>query len=385
MSSELFRLDNAIQKYDWGSRTVLAELQGRPSPTGEPEAELWIGAHPKAPSLVTDVGSLLDVIDSDPQGLLGPEHSRLPFLLKILAVDKPLSIQVHPDAEQAAKGFAAESHPFGDPRRTYQDDWPKPELIYALTRFEALCGFREPAESAALLDVLGGERLGRVAAALRSGGPKQALTLLAGWPAEDRAELVAEVRRGCADRTEPSYAWALRIAADYPADPGVVISLLLNLVVLEPGQALYARPRTLHAYLRGTGVEIMASSDNVLRGGLTPKHVALEELLAVTTFTPGPPDLVEGVSLPDGEVLFPTPAAQFQLTRLRLGPPVEILDAGPGAILCVEGSVEVSRGSRTELLHGGDAVFVPHSGGPLRIGGAGLAFRAAVPGPTFNS
>src|SRR4051812_48364382 len=154
MSSELLRLDNPIQNYDWGSRTVLAELQGRPSPADRPEAELWIGAHSKAPSLVAAAGSLLDVIDSDLQGLLGPGHSRLPFLLKILAVDKPLSLQVHPDAEQAVKGFAAETHPVGDPRRTYQDDWPKPELIYALTRFEALCGFREPAEAATLLDGL---------------------------------------------------------------------------------------------------------------------------------------------------------------------------------------------------------------------------------------
>ncbi|GAA2741119.1 mannose-6-phosphate isomerase, class I [Kitasatospora cinereorecta] len=155
----LFRLHNPIRGYAWGSRTTLAELQGRPAPTAEPEAELWIGAHPTAPSLIDGGGgtTLLDLIGSDPTGALGPDLDRLPFLLKLLAVERPLSLQVHPDAAQAAAGFAAEQAAGvapDDPHRSYHDDQPKPELICALTPFTALCGFADPAQSAALLGSL---------------------------------------------------------------------------------------------------------------------------------------------------------------------------------------------------------------------------------------
>ncbi|WP_406415255.1 mannose-6-phosphate isomerase, class I [Streptomyces sp. NBC_00873] len=376
--SELLRLHNPVRPYDWGSHTVLADLLGRPSPTAGPEAELWIGAHPGAPSILPDGRSLLTAVTDAPRPMIGPGTDRLPFLLKVLAVERPLSIQVHPDAGQARDGYERDERTGlapGDPKRSYHDSWPKPELLYALTAFEALCGFAEPEQAASLLTSTGGTRLRRVADVLVSGGPCAAVTLLGRWPEDDRAALVDEVRTSRADI--PELVWARRLAELYPDDPGVVTSLLMNLVTLAPGQALFARPRTLHAYLRGTGVEIMANSDNVLRGGLTAKHIDLAELQAVTDFAPSTPEVVQAVELPNGEDLYPTPAAQFQLTRIRGD--VKVRAPGPGALLCIEGELTAERGSARETLRRGEVLFVPATGGPLRVTGSGLAFRASIP------
>ncbi|GAA2130495.1 mannose-6-phosphate isomerase, class I [Actinomadura napierensis] len=380
---QLHRLDNPIRDYAWGSRTAIADLQGRPSPTAGPEAEVWIGAHPAAPSRLADGTDLLTAIEADRAGLLGPGHDRLPFLLKILAVAEPLSIQVHPDSGQARRGFAREEA-LGIPRdsatRNYRDDWPKPELVYAVTAFEALCGFRAPEIAARLLRALNGARLRRLADILEEGGPEAALGALNAWPGADRSALVAEVRDAGTTGPDPAHRAAAMIAADHPDDPGAVASLLFNLRALRPGQALYTAPRTIHAYLRGTAVEIMASSDNVLRGGLTGKHIDTAELAAVTDFTPTRPEVLEPSILPTGEELYPTPAEQFQLTRLRPRPPIGIPVPGPSAILCLEGTLSVARGGTTELLAPGEALFVPYEGaGPLVIEGDGVGFRASAP------
>ncbi|MEU6879111.1 mannose-6-phosphate isomerase, class I [Streptomyces sp. NPDC046712] len=364
--SELLRLDNPIRTYDWGSHTVLAELLGRPA-TG-PQAELWIGAHPTAPSRLPDGSSLLDHITGAPEPMIGPGENRLPFLLKVLAVERPLSIQVHPDAGQARDGYAA--------RRGYQDAWPKPELIYALTRFEALCGFADPEHAAAILTSAGGERLRYVADVLTAGGPRAAVAALTTWPEHDRRALVSEVGAS----TTPDLTWPRRLAEQHPTDPGVVIAILMNHVILSPGQALFARPRTLHAYLCGTGVEIMANSDNVLRGGLTTKHVDIAELQAITDFTPSLPELVAPVLLANGEASFPAPTSHFHLTRLQpSGTPIEIAAPGPSALLCLDGNLTITRGPATEHLGRGDSLFLPYAGGPASVTGHGLAFRASLP------
>ncbi|MFI0450198.1 mannose-6-phosphate isomerase, class I [Actinomadura sp. 6N118] len=405
---QLIRLDNPVRNYAWGSRTTIAALQGRPFPTTEPEAEIWIGAHPAAPSRVTARTDLLAAIEADRSGILGPERDRLPFLLKVLAVAKPLSIQVHPDSQQAVCGFTREESlgiPRDDPTRNYRDDWPKPELLYAVTDFDALCGIREPRDAARLLRDLPGERLQRIAGVLEERGPGETFDLLNSWPINDRRALVAEVRIGGTQARmgetearmgesearmgesevrmggpEAALRAAARIAADQPDDPGCVTSLLLNLVTLTPGQALYARPRTIHAYLHGTAVEIMASSDNVLRGGLTPKHVDQAELAAVADFTPTKPEVIEPVTLPTGEEMYPAPVEQFQLTRLRPRPLITIPDPGPSAILGLVGSLTVTRGDTTHLLNPGEALFAPHNGdNKLTIGGQGLGFRASIP------
>ncbi|MBO2463883.1 mannose-6-phosphate isomerase, class I [Actinomadura violacea] len=376
-------MDNPIRDYAWGSRTAIAELQGRPSPTARPEAELWIGAHPTAPSRLADGTDLLAAIKEDRAGLLGPGQDRLPFLLKVLAVAKPLSIQVHPDSDQAQRGFAREEAlgiPLDSATRNYRDDWPKPELVYALTAFEALCGFRTPEIAARLLRALNGPRLRRLADIVEEVGPKAALGALNAWPAADRSNLVAEVRDAETIDPDPAHRAAAMIAADHPDDPGVVASLLFNLIALQPGQALYTAPRTIHAYLRGTAVEIMASSDNVLRGGLTGKHIDRAELAAVTDFTPTQPEVLQPSPLPTGEELYAAPVEQFQLTRLRPRPPIGIPLPGPSTILCTDGTLSVARGGTTELLTPGEALFVPYEGaGPLVIEGDGTGFRASVP------
>lgn len=380
----LFPLENPIRSYAWGSHTVLADLTRRPSPTADPEAELWIGAHPVAPSKVTAGGTLLELIAADACATLGPHGDRLGFLLKVLAVERPLSLQVHPDADQARRGHAREEAagiPLGDPRRSYHDDQPKPELICAVTPFVALCGFDDPRRSAALVAGLGIDALKGVVDGLRAGDLRIAVTTLLCWPEAQRAELVAQARAALEGRRHPHAGWVARLAAAYPGDMGSIIALLMNLVELEPGTAMYVPPRTIHAYLHGTGVEILASSDNVLRGGLTPKHIDLPELLAVTDFQAVRPQIREPEPTGDGTEVYQTPAPQFRLIRYRPNPgrKIDVTSPGPGAILCLEGEITVRRGKDALTLIPGGAVFVPHAGGPVELGGHGLAFHA-VPG-----
>ena len=392
-------LDNPIQHYAWGSRTSLANLLGRPA-ASQPEAELWIGAHPKAPSRLSDGRSLLDAIVADPDGMLGADvpmrfGPRLPFLLKVLAVDAPLSLQAHPDREQAQRGFAREEHaglPLDAPTRTYKDDNHKPELLCALTPFEALSGFRPALRTAALFDLLGVTRVDT--AALRSGRPdalEQAFTRLMTLPADERAQVIEDVLSRCERalmQVEPelagSVAWALDLGRRYPGDIGAVASLLLNHLRLEPFEAVYLDAGRLHAYLSGTGVEIMANSDNVLRGGLTPKHVDVPELLRVLRFDSPPAEPVPTTQLPSGEVRYESPAPEFRLSRLELGPERGFQGevTGPEILLCVEGQASVELGPRApaapRCLRRGQACFLSASSGGYRLEGSARVFRARV-------
>lgn len=391
-------LDNPIQHYAWGSRTSLAELLGHP-PASQPEAELWIGAHPTAPSRLSDGRSLLDAIRSDPANLLGHEvrarfGARLPFLLKVLAVDAPLSLQAHPTLEQAARGFAREELagvPLDAPERTYKDDNHKPELLCALTPFEALSGFRPPAESAALFEWLGVTSLDLVE--LRSGAPdalRRTFSRLMTLPATARATVTADVLSRC-ERARPSggrfaasVAWAAKLGARYPGDIGAVASLLLNHLSLEPLDAVFLEAGRLHAYLSGTGVEIMANSDNVLRGGLTPKHIDVPELLHVLAFDSPPVRPSPVRELSPCELRYETPAPEFQLSRLELGPgqrfQADVL--GPEILLCVDGQATVVPSPRAASaprpLRRGQACFLPASSGGYELQGNGRVFRATV-------
>jgi mannose-6-phosphate isomerase len=362
---------------------VIAALQGRPVPSPEPEAELWIGAHPGDPSTVEPEGSsLAEVISEAPARVLGEEMvarfgGRLPFLMKLLAADAPLSLQAHPDAGQAAAGFAAEEAagvPRDAPHRRYVDPYHKPELLVAVSTFRALCGFREPAATAELLAGLKVPALDPVVGALGEGDLAAAVRWLLGHP--EPGELVAGV-------AEAADAPALvgELAAAYPRDVGVVVALLLNHVTLRPGEAIFMPAGNLHAYLHGTGVEIMAASDNVLRGGLTPKHVDVPELLRVLRFEP----LAEPVRRPErvgpGVVTWRVPVAEFALYRVRLDaavPRVELPVAGPRAVLCLAGEVEVDDGVARVTLRTGSVAFGGATGAPVVLAGAGEAYLAAV-------
>ncbi|MCW3814694.1 mannose-6-phosphate isomerase, class I [Micromonospora sp. DR5-3] len=374
-------LQGRIRDYAWGSRTAIAELQGRPVPSDGPEAELWLGAHPGAPATVDRDGtavSLTELLLAEPAHWLGERvvgrfGTRLPFLLKVLAADAPLSLQAHPDAEQARVGHAADTE-----RVNYVDPYHKPELLVALSEFEALCGFREPAESAAALAAFGVPALEPVVAALRTGpaGLREAVRLLLSWPAAERAGLVAAVLT--AEVAGPDAVLARSLAVDYPADPGVLVALLLHHVRLAPGEAIWMPAGNLHAYLRGTGVEIMAASDNVLRGGLTPKRVDVDELLRVLRFEVLDEPVVAPVPVAPGVVTWPVPVDDFALHRVEVagGPGVRLALPGPRVVLCRAGKLAVDDGVGAVVLGPGQAAVGTAAGGPLVLGGEGEAYVA---------
>jgi mannose-6-phosphate isomerase len=380
------RLTGAIRPYAWGSRTIIAELQGRPAPSDVPEAELWLGAHPGDPSTVSghDGPVGLDaLIEDDPKGQLGPSvvntfGARLPYLMKLLAAEAPLSLQAHPDASYARKAFAAQE---ADPAlpRNYTDAYHKPEMLVAITPFEALCGFRAPDVSASELAALDLPSLAPVVAALRAGvsGLSEAVRLLLTWPAGDRASLVESAAAQSSGDLVPM------LASHYPGDPGVLVALLLNHVRLSPGEAIWMPAGNMHAYLRGAGVEIMAASDNVLRGGLTPKRVDVDELLRVLRFEVLDDPIFPAAPVAPGVTTWQVPAEEFELYRVELGPgrpPVTLEATGPRIALGVEGETYVAEphGTPTELTPA-TAAYAPAETGPLTLAGTGTAFVAAVP------
>lgn len=385
-------LECTVMPYAWGSRTAIAELTGRPSPSSEPEAELWMGAHPMAPSRLSRDGAsrgLADIIAESARRELGAEVAttfgpRLPFLLKVLAAAQPLSLQAHPDAEQAKLGFEEEDRraiPRDAPTRSYKDASHKPELLCALVPVDALCGFRRISDTLGLFDELAVPELEPVLAALRSSPDREGLAAvfraLMTMPHAEGARLVRATVKACEERIAESaagpreaafareYAWAKKLDALYPGDVGVVSALLLNLVRLEPGEAIYLGAGNLHAYLDGVGVEIMASSDNVLRGGLTKKHVDVPELMRVLDFVDGPVTPVRARAVDAHERVWETPAREFRLSQLQVqtGDSVTREVRGPEILLCTEGTAVVvpEDGSPEITLARGRSAFVPAS------------------------
>ncbi|CAM5291792.1 mannose-6-phosphate isomerase, class I [Streptomyces purpurascens] len=379
------RLDNTIRPYAWGSPTAIPGLLGV-EPTGEPQAEMWMGAHPGAPSR-TGRGTLVEVVDAGPEKELGPAAvakfgPRLPFLLKILAAGAPLSLQVHPDLAQAKEGFADEERrgiPVDAPHRNYKDANHKPELICALTEFDGLCGFRDPLEAAGLLDDLGVDSLKPYVDLLHAhpedAALREVLTAILTADPDEMSRTVEEAAAAC-DRLGGAYAPYADIAHHYPGDPGVIAAMLLNHVRLQPGEALYLGAGVPHAYLQGLGVEIMANSDNVLRCGLTPKHVDVPELLRIVHFRAGDPGVLRPEASPDGEEVYETPIDEFRLSRYVLpeaGTTHDLTRPTPQILLCTAGSV---RAGEHELTPG-RSVFVP-AGEKAEVSGTGTVFRATV-------
>jgi mannose-6-phosphate isomerase len=400
-------LEPVTQPYAWGSHTAIAELQGRPVPTAEPEAELWMGAHPSAPSGVAlpDGGhATLDaLIAADPVGGLGPEcvarfGGRLPFLLKVLAAEQALSIQVHPSRRQAEAGFRAENERGlapGDKSRNYSDDWPKPEILCALTRFEVFAGLRTPDDAATLLvKELGLGILDRVAVTILEGpgseGLTAALAQILSWPEGNRGVLIDQVVQGCAavaDRGGPyaaACAATVRIATEHPGDLGVVASLLMRHAVLQPGEAVFLPAGGLHTYLHGTGVELLANSDNVVRAGLTPKHIDVPELLRLTDPAVAVP-VLEPRPLGGGLFVYDSPAPEFRLYRAELGDGEITLPGAGGAriVLCTAGAAAlragggaIEAGDRT--VGRGESCFIAAEDGAVTAAGPATVFIAGT-------
>lgn len=404
----MFLLDNLVREYAWGSHRIIAELTGRPTPTAVPEAELWLGAHPLAPSsIITEHGpvSLLSAIAADPATHLGKTlmreyDSRLPFMFKVLAAEQPLSIQAHPTAGRARSGFAEEDArgvSSTDPERNYRDPFAKPELFIAQSNCDVLCSFRPAEESARTLMSLGIGDLAPYVASLLTGQPRDGLrvvvTTLLSMPEAKQRRLVEQVvieserlaqRPPTVDGGDPEiYAWAVRLGAAYPGDIGVVISLLLNLVHLTPGEAVYLAPGKLHAYLRGWGIEAMANSDNTLRGGLTPKRIDVPELLRTIDFEPEAAPIVEPVLLgaeagdDSGETVWPTPAREFAISKRVVDPQTEaVLDCeGPQVLLCLAGSVTIDCGTQSMSIAKGESIYIPAADPVAKIYGDGSIFR----------
>jgi len=355
-------LDGVVRPYAWGSTTAIQELLDLPV-DGTPAAELWFGAHPDDPSHVPVQGRSLDeLIAADPVAALGAEVAerfggKLPFLLKILAARTPLSLQVHPDLDQARAGYEAEESA-GVPRdareRNYHDPNHKPELLCALTEFEALCGFRPVAQTVGLLDELALPELDFLRAALDTPDPL-------------RAALQAVTERAAADGPlRPAHL----AAQHFPGDAGILVTLLLNHVRLAPGDAIFLGPGNVHSYLAGTGVEIMANSDNVLRCGLTPKHVDAAEVLAITDFA----ELAEPRWCADADGTFTVPVPDFRLTGLEVAEPGGLPGRGPRIVLCTAGSVSVG----DVQLAAGRAAFVPAAGDRVDLTGEGSVFIGGV-------
>lgn len=386
------KLRGAEMAYEWGDDVFIARLLGRSSP--QRIAELWLGAHPGGPSTA--------LIDGVPVGLghVVAASGGLPYLLKVLSAARPLSIQAHPSRPQAREGFHRENQagkPLKDPTRNYKDDNHKPELICALTGFYALRGFRPLEELAALLRGLPELHAATAGFHASPAGLRELYTRLMRLPQHDAdaalAPLVERLRREHA--REPFgkadfRSWLLRADEQFSGahkDRGLFSVVMLNLVHLRPGQAMYLPAGELHAYLEGTGMEVMASSDNVLRGGLTPKHVDVEELLRTLAFEAGRPEvLAPQATARAGEGVYATPAEEFELRCIDL--PAWAQCARPGAaaaeiLVATAGAGTVATAAGQQPLAAGEALYVPAgvactlaTAGGLTVYAAGLPGRA---------
>jgi mannose-6-phosphate isomerase len=393
-------LSNVIQPYAWGSHTALAGLRGESQPTPNPEAELWMGTHPLAPSrLASSNEALPAVLEASPAEHLGPEVQRrygakLPFLLKVLAAGTPLSLQAHPSIAQAEAGFAADEAAgiaLDSPERNYKDRNHKPELICALGEFWALCGFRDVAQTLELFDTLALPALlpyrKLLAAEPNATGISRVFSNLLQAPSALARELSEATSAAChAHRSHAGpftheLRWVARLGELHPGDIGVVSALLLNLLRLDAGEAIYLPAGNLHAYLGGVGVELMANSDNVLRGGLTPKHVNVPELLHVLDFSPLEVKPLRAETHGQ-EHVYATPAHEFRLSYFELTPDAPGIDVpvhGPEIWLALRGELELrSPAGAAVRLAALRSAFVSAATGTLRLAGSGRIFRACV-------
>ncbi|MDH6181692.1 mannose-6-phosphate isomerase [Microbacteriaceae bacterium SG_E_30_P1] len=381
-------ITNEPRDYAWGSDGLISELLGR-EPSGAPEAELWLGAHHGSPSVLLDPGhgegahDLAQWIAGNPTRAVGNEDARLPFLLKVLAAASPLSLQAHPTTAQAQEGFTRENAagiPLSAAERNYRDPHAKPELILAVSdRFEALCGFRPIAEVREDLEPIVASAPGEdraVLADLVERLDDGALRSVVEWlitRGDGSTEAIAAVSRLA--ETDARLELQRRLAELYPGDPGIVISLLLHHVVLARGEALFLPAGNIHAYVDGVGIELMEASDNVLRGGLTPKHVDVAELLSVLDFTPrSAPLLIPEVPVPDVRVFRPE-GAGFALIEFEGSGPCPL--DGPAIALCLSGSFVLS-GATSTTVSRGDAVFITPDEGDLIVDGSGQLVVATV-------
>jgi mannose-6-phosphate isomerase len=394
-------LKNTVQEYAWGSYTAIPELMGKDSPASAPQAELWMGAHPKAPSMATcneKQQSLLELIQKHPRLILGEKvaekfQNRLPYLFKVLAAEKPLSIQAHPSLDQAKIGFKRENKlgiPFDGFKRNYKDDNHKPECICALSVFWALNGFRNISDMISLLERVCPPGLEKALGLLRknpdSVGLKQFFQTLMTMDPNFQKQVIKDAINKAQPIKEENgaYQWMIDLNREYPTDIGVFSPIILNLICLEPGQAMFLPAGTLHAYLKGVGIELMANSDNVLRGGLTPKHIDVKELLNVLDFSEGDINILHSRKINSCERRYETPAEEFALSviTVRTGVDYYIPDKKSVEILlCTKGGAVVADVAENKSIdiEKGMSILIPSAVEKYRIKGNAVFYKAAVP------
>ena len=383
------KLNNSLQNYAWGSTAALTELYGIENPQGLPMAELWMGAHPKSPSTVEvngEVRSLREIIDADKVAMLGKavaeRFGELPFLFKVLCADQPLSIQVHPSKAAAEQGFARENAagiPLSAAERNYKDANHKPELVYALTPFQAMNGFRELHEIVSLLEPVAGAHP-QIAHFLENANEANLAKLFAtllSLQDEAKSRAIGVLKSAINAREGEPWQTIKSIAIDYPDDSGLFSPLLLNVITLQPGEAMFLFAETPHAYLKGVALEVMANSDNVLRAGLTPKFIDIPELLANLKFQAKPAATLLTQPQCDGETLnFPIPVEDFAFAIHGLSAAPQTLAQNSAALLfCIEGQAIIEKSGQQLVLKPGESCFVAANESPVNAAGTGRLAR----------
>ena len=384
------KLINSVQNYAWGSKTALTDLYGIANPNNLPMAELWMGAHPKSSSKIEDASgqarSLRDVIDADKAAQLGDKVAQrfgeLPFLFKVLCADQPLSIQVHPNKQASEIGFAKENAagiPLDAAERNYKDPNHKPELVFALTPFLAMNAFREFSEIISLLQPVAGAN-NAIAHFLENPNAEalsQLFASLLNMQGEEKSHALAVLKAALESQQGEPWETIRLIAQFYPDDSGLFSPLLLNVVKLNPGEAMFLFAETPHAYLQGVALEVMANSDNVLRAGLTPKYIDIPELVANVKFVAKPAAELLTQPVKNGaELDFPIPVEDFAFSLHDLSQTETTIAQESAAILfCVEGEATLHKGEQRLVLKPGESAFVAANESPVSVSGTGRLAR----------
>lgn len=384
------KLINSVQNYAWGSKTALTELYGLANPSQQPMAELWMGAHPKSSSKVQDAHgqtvSLRDVIDSNKSALLGDavasRFGELPFLFKVLCAAQPLSIQVHPNKHNSEVGFAKENAagiPMDAAERNYKDPNHKPELVFALTPFLAMNAFREFSEIVSLLQPVSGAHpaIAHFLQAPDAERLSQLFASLLNMQGEEKSRALAVLKAALNSQQGEPWQTIRVISEFYPDDSGLFSPLLLNVVKLNPGDAMFLFAETPHAYLQGVALEVMANSDNVLRAGLTPKYIDIPELVANVQFVAKPASQLLTTPVKNGaELDFPIPVDDFAFSLHDLSAQETAIAQQSAAILfCVEGEAVLSKGEERLVLKPGESAFIGAQESPVSASGVGRLAR----------
>ncbi|WP_200551847.1 mannose-6-phosphate isomerase [Kosakonia sp. LAM2021] len=384
------KLINSVQNYAWGSKTALTDLYGIANPDNLPMAELWMGAHPKSSSKVQDASgqtrALREVIDQDKTRLLGSavanRFGELPFLFKVLCADQPLSIQVHPNKKNSETGFAKENAagiPLDAAERNYKDPNHKPELVFALTPFLAMNAFREFSDIVSLLQPVAGAHPA-IAHFLQAPGAERLSELFAAllnMQGEEKSRALAVLKSALDNHSGEPWQTIRLISEFYPDDSGLFSPLLLNVVKLNPGEAMFLFAETPHAYLQGVALEVMANSDNVLRAGLTPKYIDIPELVANVKFTPKPAsELLTQPTQHGAELDFPIPVDDFAFSLHDLSASeTQLAQQSAAIVFCVEGEAVLSKASQQLVLKAGESAFIAADESPVGVSGTGRVAR----------